>query len=257
MPAPALSVTDLALSIGGRQLVHPLTFSVGAGERVALLGASGSGKSLTAAALAGSLPDGISASGSITFAAGSGRGHAALIRQDPATALNPLVPVGKQIAIPLRIAGLSRTEAEAEAGRLLARAGIGEPARILSRYTGQLSGGQLQRICIALALACGSSVLVADEPTTALDAVTQLKVLATLRAWEAEGRCLLFITHDLTAAASLCTRALVMEAGRIVEQAPMAELLRTPQHPYTRRLVQAARASGQPLAAPTGTAVAA
>ncbi|MCD5340731.1 ABC transporter ATP-binding protein [Arthrobacter sp. AK04] len=257
MPAPALSVTDLALSIGGRQLVHPLTFSVGAGERVALLGASGSGKSLTAAALAGSLPDGISASGSITFAAGSGRGHAALIRQDPATALNPLVPVGKQIAIPLRIAGLSRAEAVAEAGRFLARAGIGEPARILSRYTGQLSGGQLQRICIALALACGSSVLVADEPTTALDAVTQLKVLATLRAWEAEGRCLLFITHDLTAAASLCTRALVMEAGQIVEQAPMGELLRSPQHSYTRRLVQAARASGQPLPAPTGTAVAA
>jgi peptide/nickel transport system ATP-binding protein len=257
MPAPALSVTDLALSIGGRQLVHPLTFSVGAGERVALLGASGSGKSLTAAALAGSLPDGISASGSITFAAGSGRGHAALIRQDPAPALNPLVPVGKQIAIPLRIAGLSRAEAVAEAGRFLARAGIGEPARILSRYTGQLSGGQLQRICIALALACGSSVLVADEPTTALDAVTQLKVLATLRAWGAEGRSLLFITHDLSAAASLCTRALVMEAGRIVEQAPMAELLRNPQHPYTRRLVQAARASGQPLSAPTGTAVAA
>jgi peptide/nickel transport system ATP-binding protein len=257
MPAPALSVTDLALSIGGRQLVHPLTFSVGAGERVALLGASGSGKSLTAAAMAGSLPDGISASGSITFAAGSGRGPAALIRQDPATALNPLVPVGQQIAIPLRTAGLGRAEAVAEAGRLLAQAGIAEPARILPRYTGQLSGGQLQRICIALALACGSSVLVADEPTTALDAVTQLKVLATLRAWGAEGRSLLFITHDLNAAASLCTRALVMEAGRIVEQAPLAELLRNPQHSYTRRLVQAARASGQPLAAPTGTAVAA
>ena len=257
MPAPALSVTDLALSIGGRQLVHPLSFSVGAGERVALLGASGSGKSLTAAALAGSLPDGISASGSVTFAAGPGRGHAALIGQDPATSLNPLVSVGKQIAIPLRKAGLSRAEARAEAGRLLAQAGIGEPARILPRYTGQLSGGQLQRICIALALACGSSVLVADEPTTALDAVTQLKVLATLRAWEAEGRCLLFITHDLTAAASLCTRALVMEAGQIVEQAPMGELLRSPQHSYTRRLVHAARASGHPLFAPTGTAVAA
>ena len=262
MPAPALFVTDLALSNGGRQLVHPLAFSVDAGERVALLGASGSGKSLTAAALAGSLPDGISASGSITFAAEGrqgrhGQGHAALIRQDPATALNPLVPVGKQLALPLRRAGLSRAEARTEAGRLLERAGIGEPARILSRYTGQLSGGQLQRICIALALACGSSVLVADEPTTALDAVTQLQVLAALRAWGAEGRSLLFITHDLTAAASLCTRALVMEAGRIVEQAPMAELLRNPRHPYTRRLVQAARASGRPLAAPPGTAVAA
>jgi peptide/nickel transport system ATP-binding protein len=254
MPAPALSVTDLALSIGGRQLVHPLTFSVGAGERVALLGASGSGKSLTAAAVAGSLPDGISASGSINFAAGSGRGHAALIRQDPATALNPLVPIGRQLAIPLRSAGYSRAKAKAEAGRLLAQAGITEPARILPRYTGQLSGGQLQRICIALALACGSSVVVADEPTTALDAVTQNTVLETLRMWSTERRSLLFVTHDLTAAASLCTRALVMEAGRIVEQAPMADLLRNPRHPYTVRLVQAALQSTElPPAATTAT----
>ncbi len=247
MPAPALSVTDLALSSGRRQLVHPLTFSVAAGERVALLGASGSGKSLTAAALAGSLPEGISAGGTITFGAGfgagSGKGQAALIRQDPATALNPLVPIGRQLAVPLRSAGYSRADAKAEAARLLARAGIGEPAKFLPRYTGQLSGGQLQRACIALALACGAPVLVADEPTTALDAVTQNTVLETLRMWSTEGRGLLFITHDLAAAASLCTRALVMEAGRIVEQAPMADLLRNPRHPYTVRLVKAASRS--------------
>ena len=249
MPAPALSVTDLALSSGSQQLVHPLTFSVKAGERVALLGASGSGKSLTASALTGSVPGGITASGDISFAAGAGPGRAALIRQDPATSLNPLVPVAKQLSIPLRRAGYSRGEARAEAARLLARAGIEEPAQILPRYTGQLSGGQLQRVCIALALACGSSILVADEPTTALDAVTQLRVLATLRTWAEDGRSLLFITHDLTAAASLCTRALVMEAGRIVEQADMAELLRNPQHPYTRRLVHSAAGAAQPLGA--------
>ncbi|MFM9275683.1 ATP-binding cassette domain-containing protein [Pseudarthrobacter sp. NKDBFgelt] len=247
MPAPALSVTDLALSSGGRQLVHPLTFSLAAGERVALLGASGSGKSLTAAALAGSLPEGISAGGTITFGAGfgagSGKGQAALIRQDPATALNPLVPIGRQLAIPLRSAGYSRADAKAEAARLLARAGIGEPSLFLPRYTGQLSGGQLQHVCIALALACGTPVLVADEPTTALDAVTQNTVLETLRMWSTGGRSLLFITHDLAAAALLCTRALVMEAGRIVEQAPMADLLRNPRHPYTVRLVQAASGS--------------
>lgn len=243
MPAPALSVTDLALSLGTRRLVHPLTFSVEAGECVALLGASGSGKSLTASALAGSLPDGITATGTITFAPGTpGPPRAAFISQDPATALNPLVPVGRQLAIPLLAAGSSRAEARTEAARLLSQAGIGETARILPCYTGQLSGGQLQRVCIALALACGSPVMVADEPTTALDAVTQLKVLETLRGWGADGRSLLFITHDLTAAAALCTRAIVMEAGRIVEQAPMAELLQDPQHPYTRRLRTAAAA---------------
>lgn len=292
MLAPALSVTNLALSSGGVQLVHPATFSVGAGERVALLGASGSGKSLTAAALAGTVPDGVTVTGKITFApavqAGPGARNAALIRQDPSTMLNPLVPVGKQLAMPLRQTarrrsevgssaagrpeagrgrstlgrlglgwlglgksglarpglegrGLSRRDAYAEATRLLERAGMDDAARILPRYTGELSGGQLQRVCIALALACGSPVLVADEPTTALDAVTRLKVLNTLRTWGTEGRSLLFITHDLAAAASLCSRALVMAEGRIVADTSMQELLRDPQHPYAQRLVQAAQ----------------
>ncbi|PNI09215.1 hypothetical protein CXX84_07795 [Arthrobacter sp. AFG7.2] len=249
MPAPALSVKDLKLSLHGRALVHPLTFTMEKGERVALLGASGSGKSLTAGALAGSVPDGITAGGTITFPAGSEPGHAGLIRQDPATSLNPLVPVGKQLLIPLRRSGFRRTEAQAEAARVLALAGIEDPARILRRYTGELSGGQLQRVCIALALASRGSLLIADEPTTALDAVTQLKVLTTLRTWATEGRSLLFITHDLTAAAALCTRALVMESGRIVEEASMAELLRNPQHPYTQRLLKAAGAADKPFAA--------
>jgi peptide/nickel transport system ATP-binding protein len=127
---------------------------------------------------------------------------------------------------------------------------------LLARYSGELSGGQLQRVCIALALACHSTILIADEPTTALDAVTQRKVLATLGAWGAEGRSLLFITHDLTAAAALCARALVMEAGRIVEEAPMADLLRNPQHPYTRRLVRSASRDSL-LGRVAGTAMAA
>ncbi len=255
MPAPALSVKNFALTHAGRPLVHPLTFSIQAGEGVALLGASGSGKSLTASALTGTLPDGITASGEVSFCGESaapgrtaaGTGNAALIRQDPQTSLNPLVPVGKQLLIPLRRSGLNRADARIQAARFLVQAGIADPTAILFRYTGELSGGQLQRVCIALALACGSRTLVADEPTTALDAVTQAKVLATLRTWGAEGRSLLFITHDLPAAASLCSRALVMEGGRIVEEAPMAELLRNPRHPYTRRLVEAA--TGAPMLA--------
>jgi peptide/nickel transport system ATP-binding protein len=265
MPVPALSVKNLVLSHAGRQLVHPLTFSIQGAESVALLGASGSGKSLTASALTGTVPEGVMASGNISLGTafrpgdrGSAKGNAgaALISQDPQTALNPLVPVGKQLLIPLRRAGLSRAEARGEAALLLARAGIEDPSEILPRYTGELSGGQLQRVCIALALACRTEVLVADEPTTALDAVTRLKVLSTLCAWADEGRSLLFITHDLTAAASLCTRALVLEGGRIVEEAPMTELLRNPRHPYTRRLVEAASGAALPPAA-AGTAVAA
>lgn len=275
MPAPVLSVNNLALTSAGRHLVHPLSFSIQHGECVALLGGSGSGKSLTAAALAGTVPEGMTVSGEISFATGpavagrtvagrpvAGRSNAgwtaarrtttaapsnaALIHQDPLTSLNPLVPVGKQLLIPLRKTGVRRADALIQAARFLAQAGIEEPAAVLPRYTGELSGGQLQRVCVALALACGSTVLVADEPTTALDAVTRLKVLTALRAWGTKGRGLLFITHDLIAAASLCSRALVMEEGRIVEEATMDELLHNPRHPFTRRLVRAAAGTAQP-----------
>jgi peptide/nickel transport system ATP-binding protein len=258
-PEPSLSVENLSLTLGGRQLVRSLTFSIEPGERVALLGASGSGKSLTAAALAGVVPDGIAMSGDISYgnapggavrpgtAAGrtlAGRTRAgtanaaALVSQDPQASLNPLVPVGRQLLIPLRRTGLPRAEAQHEALGLLARTGLEDPAEIMARYTGELSGGQLQRVCIALALACRSSILVADEPTTALDPVARHTVLAALRG--AEGRSLLFITHDLAAAAALCTRALVMEEGRMVEESPISELLQNPRHPYTQRLVAAA-----------------
>jgi peptide/nickel transport system ATP-binding protein len=261
MPAPALSVKNLVLSHAGRRLVHSMTFSIQRAESVALLGASGSGKSLTASALSGTVPEGITASGEISFGtacrpgdrgSAAAKAGAALINQDPQTSLNPLVPVGKQLMIPLHRT-LSRIEARREAALLLARAGLADPTEIMGRYTGELSGGQLQRVCIALALACGTEVLVADEPTTALDAVTRHTVLTSLRAWVSEGRSLLFITHDLAAAAAVCSRALVMEGGHVVEDAPMAELLRNPRHAYTRRLVRAAMTT----APHAGTAVAA
>lgn len=247
MPAPALMVKDLTVTSGNRTLVHHAGFSVEAGERVALLGASGSGKSLTAGALAGELPAGFCLTGRVSYSGVEAARHGrpagntvAMIQQDPSTALNPLVPVGQQLVIPLRRAGRPRPEAQAEAARLLARVGMREPGQILKRYTGELSGGQIQRVCIAMALACRSPFLIADEPTTALDPVNQHRVLEALRSWGSEGRGLLFITHDLTAAATLCSRALVMESGRVVEEAPMTDLLRRPQHPYSQRLVEVA-----------------
>jgi peptide/nickel transport system ATP-binding protein len=247
---PALLVDNLTVSLHGLALVNEVSFTIDPGEKVALLGASGSGKSLTAAALLGQLPPSMAVSGSLRI---DGRyvqlrrrptdatGLAA-IHQNPLASLNPLVRLGSQLAIPLRKTGLSARSAQEKAIELLISVGMEDPERMLSSYSGELSGGQLQRVCIALALACRSSVLVADEPTTALDAVSQARVLAVLAGPSASAQALLFITHDLAAADALCTRALVMRAGRIVEEAPMEILLAQPAHSYTAQLVEAARA---------------
>jgi peptide/nickel transport system ATP-binding protein len=246
----ALVVRDLTVSLRGRALVAGVSFRISAGERVALLGASGSGKSLTASAVLGQLPDGVTVSGSMQV---NGRdmvlgrrldrtGNFAAVHQDPATALNPMVRLGRQLAFPLLKAGHSGAEARGRAAELLASVGLTDPERLLSGYSGELSGGQLQRVCIALALASRFTVLVADEPTTALDVISQAKVLDALRHGTGSTGAMLFITHDLAVAASLCTRALVMQSGRIVEEAPMDQLLAAPGHGYTRRLVEAAEA---------------
>ncbi len=247
----ALFVRDLTVSLQRRRLVDGVSFRVAAGERVALLGASGSGKSLTASAVLGQLPDGMSVDGSMqvngrdTRLGRRGlerRGEFAAVHQDPATALNPMVRLGYQLAFPLLKAGLSRAEARKRAAELLTSVGILNPERVLSGYSGELSGGQLQRVCIALALAARFTVLIADEPTTALDVVSQAKVLEALRRGTGSTGAMLFITHDLAVAASLCTRALVMHSGRIVEEAGMDQLLASPKHSYTRQLVEAAEA---------------
>jgi peptide/nickel transport system ATP-binding protein len=245
---PALLVDNLTVSLHGLPLVNGVSFTIEPGEKVALLGASGSGKSLTASALLGQLPPSMAVSGSLRI---DGRrvplrrrptdaSGLSAIHQNPLAALNPLVRLGSQLAIPLRKAGLSAQSTQLSALDLLTSLGIEDPERILSRYSGELSGGQLQRVCIALALACRSSVLVADEPTTALDVVSQAKVLDVLAGPSASAQAMLFITHDLAAAEALCTRALVMRAGRIVEEAPMDILLAQPAHSYTAQLVEAA-----------------
>jgi peptide/nickel transport system ATP-binding protein len=244
----ALVVRDLTVSLRGRALVAGVSFRIAAGERVALLGASGSGKSLTASAFLGQLPDGMTVSGSMQV---NGRdtvlgrrldrtGNLAAVHQDPATALNPMVRIGRQLAFPLLKADHSGAEARGRAAELLLSVGLTDPERVLSGYSGELSGGQLQRVCIALALARRFTVLIADEPTTALDVISQAKVLDALRHSTGSAGAMLFITHDLAVAASLCTRALVMQSGRIVEEAPMDQLLAKPKHSYTRQLVEAA-----------------
>jgi peptide/nickel transport system ATP-binding protein len=235
---PALDVRSLSVSIGRTPLVHDVDLRVGAGERVALVGASGSGKSLTAQAVLGTLPagsrmDGVVELGGRAVDASSPRqrlGRVAAVQQDSLAALNPLVTVGAQLVAALRTGRargsaaegglLTRRDARHEVRALLAEVGIEDPGGVLPAFAAELSGGQRQRVCLALALLCRADLLLADEPTTALDVVTQARVVDVIRRrLDATGQALLFITHDLAVAAALCDRVVVLEAGRVVEAA--------------------------------------
>jgi peptide/nickel transport system ATP-binding protein len=263
-----LEVDDLlvALPIGG-QLVPVLSgvsFALAKGDSVGLVGESGSGKSMTALAIMGLLPPGARVSGRIVFdgrdllavdeAALCGvRGRRiGMVFQEPLTALNPLLGIGAQVAEPLRLhLRLSRAEAAARARALLDRVGLSRvPAR---HYPHQLSGGQRQRVVIAMALACGPDLLIADEPTTALDVTVQAQVLDLLAELAEEaGMALLLITHDLGVVSETVRGMLVMYAGRVVEQGPTADVFARMSHPYTRALLAASphEAGGRPLAIP-------
>ncbi|MER0060867.1 ATP-binding cassette domain-containing protein [Pectobacterium polaris] len=242
-----LQVENLSLSIGGETKVSDISFTLFAGERVCLLGASGSGKSLTAKAVIGTPPPGCQVSGSIRVNSEEVSQLKALARppvsrvsavfQDSATALNPLMPLGKQLSLALK------TTSSAELSALLAAMKLDDIPNLLQRYPAELSGGQRQRICITLALLGKTRLLVADEPTTALDVMTQQQVLQVLqeRSVQPDAPALLFITHDIAVAAQLCQRGLVMENGRVIESGSMQQLLNAPQQPYTRSLVAAAR----------------
>lgn len=254
----SLDVTDLAISIGGTPVVHAVSFSVPDGARVGLIGESGSGKSLTALAILGLLPDGAEVSGSIRW---NGRelvglsdrdladirgDEIGIVFQEPRTALNPIRTVGRQMSEPARIhEGLkTRTERRRRAIDEAARVRLPDPERIIDRYPHQLSGGQRQRVAIAMALACRPDLLIADEPTTALDVTIQAEILALLRSLVAsEGMSLVFITHDLAVLSEIATHAVVLEHGRVAEQGPLSELLTNPQAAVTQGLLRDATAT--------------
>ncbi|MBF5083488.1 ATP-binding cassette domain-containing protein [Quadrisphaera sp. INWT6] len=254
----ALTISGLtADAAGGRRLLHGIDLQVPAGgapgARTAVVGASGSGKSLTAAAVLGRLPRGVRAAGSVRVSGlevlgvppqrREGASRPSAVGQDPARALHPLVAVGAQVAAPLQALGRGRRAARAEALELLAAVGLPDPRAAASARPAELSGGQRQRVCLAVALARPGPLLVADEPTTALDVVTQTRVVELLR--ERTGGpgqpALLFITHDLAVAAQLCERVVVVEAGRVAETARASDLLAAATSTAGRALVAAAR----------------
>lgn len=245
-----LTVQNLGVTIDRTPLVRDVTFTASAGERIALIGASGSGKSLTAAAIIGASRPPARVHGAITLDTDANTPHQRAVPrfaaafQDSATALNPLVTVGRQLTQPMLAARtVTAASAREKVHQLLTQLGFDNPATITSRYPGELSGGQRQRAAIALALLCDAPVLVLDEATTALDVVTQQAVVNVVDEHVRDtGRILLFITHDLPVAANLCTRIIVMDHGRVVEDQPRDQLLTAPQHPATISLVEHAMA---------------
>jgi oligopeptide/dipeptide ABC transporter ATP-binding protein len=256
-----LSVEGLEVGTAGLRLVSDVSFTLAAGERVGLIGESGSGKSLTALAMMGLLPEGVQATGSVRLAGvehdlvGAPEPRLAAVRgaamtmvfQEPMSALNPSMRVGDQVAEVMLLHGtrpdrppMSRRSARAAAVELLDRVHLPDPGRLARAYPHQLSGGQRQRVMIAIALANGPSVLLADEPTTALDVTVQAQVLDLILSGVAErGAALLFITHDLAVVATVCERVMVMYGGRIVESGPVEQVFTRPRHPYTRGLLAA------------------
>jgi oligopeptide/dipeptide ABC transporter ATP-binding protein len=258
---PLLSVRDLVVEFPGARgaaagsSVRPVdrvSFDIAAGEVLALVGESGSGKSMTALAIMGLLTrPGRIASGTVAFAGNSLhdrdeagmreiRGaHIGMIFQEPMSSLNPLMTIGDQVAEPLRAhRGLSRSAALEQAIGLLRMVEIPSPRERLRDYPHQFSGGMRQRVMIAIALACEPRLLIADEPTTALDVTIQDQILGLIRRLQQQlGLSVLLITHDLGVVAQAADRALVMYGGRIVEEAPVEALFAQPAHPYTRALL--------------------
>jgi peptide/nickel transport system ATP-binding protein len=267
---PLLTVRDLAVTFGVRgqrdvQAVDEVSFEIRPGQHVGLVGESGSGKSVTSLAIMGLLPKrGVQTSGEVLW---DGRNlltadrdelsrlrgaEIAMVFQDPMTSLNPVVPIGVQVAeVIKRHEKVDRREAQDRAEALLRKVGIPDPGRRLREYPHQLSGGMRQRVLIAIAIACGPKLLIADEPTTALDVTIQAQVLEVLKELVADtNAALLLITHDLGVVAGICDEVNVMYSGRIVESTTRNRLFATPRHPYTGGLLASIPRLDSPRGAP-------
>lgn len=268
MKPPVLEVADLRVTIGAVQPVAGVSFSLAAGEVLGIVGESGSGKSMTSLAVMGLTPDSASLSGSVHLEGTQilGLGERALrplrgakmgmIFQEPMTALNPLMTIGAQVAETIRLhRPVTRAEALEEAARALARAGLPKEKFPLGRYPHELSGGQRQRVAIAIATALRPRLLIADEPTTALDVTTQAQILKLLSDLvEEDGAGLILISHDLGVVAGCADKVLIMRQGEVVEAGSAGAVLGAPASDYGRRLLADARLAEAPPPAPPAEA---
>ena len=247
----ALAIDGLTVSIGGVPIISDVNLRLGKGECLGVVGESGCGKTVTFLALMGLLPSAARTSGSIRLGSreirGLGEGELEAIRgssigmifQDPQSALNPVRTIGRQLIEPIKLhLGLTTEQARKRAVELLSLVGIPAPHERLGAYPHEISGGMCQRVMIAIALASEPDVLIADEPTTALDATVQLQVLNLLKSvQERTGLSIVIITHDLGVVAEICDRVTVMYAGRTVETQHIPEAFDLPLHPYTHALL--------------------
>ncbi len=255
-----LTIEDLSVSFGHVPILHGVNLTIGSGDTVGLVGESGSGKSVTWLAALGLLPGKARVTGRVMMdgrnlvgmthseLSGIRGGRIAMIFQDPASALNPMLTIRRQIGETLVLhRGLSGREIASEARRLLDLVGIPDAANRLNAYPHEFSGGQNQRVMIAMALAGEPDLLIADEPTTALDVTIQAQILDLLAQVQREtGMGLVLISHDLGVVSQTCDRVAVMYAGRIVEEASASQLFAAPAHPYTRGLIDALPVIGGP-----------
>lgn len=254
---PILQVEDLHISFRGEDGdLHPVSgidFHVHAGETLGIVGESGCGKSVTSLSIMGLLPKGMGrvSGGSIRFQDKTITGmtqkemqkirgnEIAMIFQEPMTSLNPVYTIGEQLGEQIRLhLRLGKREALEKAVNMLQIVGIPRAEQIVKEYPHQLSGGMRQRVMIAMAMSCDPKLLIADEPTTALDVTIQAQILDLMRELKQEkGTSIIFITHDLGVVAEMCDRVVVMYAGQVIEEATVRELFENPQHPYTKGLI--------------------
>ncbi|MCA1336900.1 ABC transporter ATP-binding protein [Pseudooceanicola marinus] len=256
-PQPLLAVENLEVAVAGHpeaRILRGVTFAVNRGETLAIVGESGCGKSMTSLSVMGLLPAGVEKTGGSLRLDGTElpitdnrkmrkirAARIGMVFQEPMAALNPVFPVGKQVAEVIgEHMSLSRSAARARVLSLLDQVGLPDPERIAKSYPHRLSGGQLQRVVIAMALACDPEVIIADEPTTALDVTVQAQIMRLLKQLQIDTQvAIVLVTHNLGLVAHTADRVAVMYGGRKVEEAPTRELFLNPQHPYTRGLLDA------------------